>query len=490
VFVFYDTETTGLEKSSSQILQIALVFTDDEFNILSSKKLECRKSPWNVPSPAAMLITGFSPDDLKFNPHSHYEMMREVDGWVRQQHWPVTFIGYNNIGFDEEILANNLQQNLLDPLLTTAKNAESGQGNGRADVLAMVRAMLVYMPNVLKLDAKTAKGNVALSRITVAEQNGVSFSSDEAHDAMNDVRATIAVAKLIYKAAPQIWEQMIALSTAGGLDEFLEKNKIFTHTANAYGAFKTVVATKLAGGMVFDLGFDPAPYLAMSVDQLKACPKRNSPFLPATGDNILMPMALSAATLPKNCDEALCRKRAKMIHADKDFQARIAAAFQVEGAKPLPDKIKTWVHDFHAAEAWQEKFSLVRAFNAICADELKTDAALAGVAKFAGRIVYEHAPNELTVEKQTAMKRYIAARFLNPDINAPYMTLAKARVEIADIEKQRTQNTDKWQHITDGDIRAIKLYFTAMEKEYLPYLSTAATQKNSPPNAAPKGPLV
>jgi exodeoxyribonuclease-1 len=485
VFVFYDTETTGLEKSTSQILQIALVFTDDEFNILSSKKLECRKSPWNVPSPAAMLITGFSPDDLKFNPHSHYEMMREVDGWVRQQHWPVTFIGYNNIGFDEEILANNLQQNLLDPLLTTAKNTESGQGNGRADVLAMVRAALVYMPNSLVLDTKTAKGNVALSLLTVAEQNGVTFSSDEAHDAMNDVRATIAVAKLIHKAAPQIWEQMIALSTAGGVEEFLEKNKIFTHTANAYGAFKTVVAANISGGMAFDLGHDPAPYLAMSVEQLKACPKRNSPFLSTAEDNVLMPMALSAAALPKNFDEALCRKRAKMLNADKDFQARIAAAFQPDSVKPLPDKVKTWVHDFHAAKAWQEKFSLVKAFNSICADELKTDAALASVVKFAGRIVYEHAPNEMTAEKQLAMKRYIAARFLNPDINAPYMTLAKARVEITDIEKQRAQSTDKWQHITDGDMRAIKLYFTAMEKEYLPYVPPTAAQKNS----LPKGPL-
>jgi oligoribonuclease (3'-5' exoribonuclease) len=35
VFVFYDTETTGLDRDFTQILQIALVFTDDDLNILS-----------------------------------------------------------------------------------------------------------------------------------------------------------------------------------------------------------------------------------------------------------------------------------------------------------------------------------------------------------------------------------------------------------------------------------------------------------------------
>ena len=103
MFVFYDTETTGLDTDFCQILQIALVFTDDNLNILSQKKLECRRSPWIVPSPGALFITGFNPDDLKFNKLSHYEMMQDVNNWLRGQHWPITFIGYNSIAYDEPL---------------------------------------------------------------------------------------------------------------------------------------------------------------------------------------------------------------------------------------------------------------------------------------------------------------------------------------------------------------------------------------------------
>src|SRR3989304_1097145 len=122
MFVFYDTETTGLDKDFTQILQIALAFTDDDLNILSSKKLECRTSPWVVPSPGALLTTRFAPDDLKNNKYSNYEMMQEVKAWICEQHWPLTFVGYNSIGYDEPVLAQNLYQNLLDQGLTSSKN--------------------------------------------------------------------------------------------------------------------------------------------------------------------------------------------------------------------------------------------------------------------------------------------------------------------------------------------------------------------------------
>src|SRR5690606_35594229 len=118
VYIFYDTETSGLDTDFSQILQIALVFTDDNLNILASKKAECRRSPWVIPSPGSMLITGFTPDDLKKRKTSHFDMMQDIDQWARSQHWPVTFAGYNNHGFDEHVLEQNLYHNLLDKNLT------------------------------------------------------------------------------------------------------------------------------------------------------------------------------------------------------------------------------------------------------------------------------------------------------------------------------------------------------------------------------------
>src|SRR5262249_22638991 len=157
---------------------------------LASKKLDCRRSPWVVPSPGALLTTGFTPDDLKNSKNSSFEMMQEVDQWVRSQYWPVIFAGYNSIGYDEDVLAQNFHINLLDPNLTSAPNASNSGKNSTFDVMIAVQAIQAYSPGALKLDilneAKEPQPSVKLG--VVARQNGVILSEDEAHDALNDIK--------------------------------------------------------------------------------------------------------------------------------------------------------------------------------------------------------------------------------------------------------------------------------------------------------------
>ena len=56
-FVFYDTETTGLDINFSQIIQVGCVLTDNNFNILEELNLSSKVLPWIVPSPDAFLYT-------------------------------------------------------------------------------------------------------------------------------------------------------------------------------------------------------------------------------------------------------------------------------------------------------------------------------------------------------------------------------------------------------------------------------------------------
>ena len=53
LYVFYDTETTGLDINFSQIIQIGCVLTDSNFNILEELNLSSKVLPWIVPSPDA-----------------------------------------------------------------------------------------------------------------------------------------------------------------------------------------------------------------------------------------------------------------------------------------------------------------------------------------------------------------------------------------------------------------------------------------------------
>ena len=56
-YIFYDTETTGLETAFAQILQFAAIKTDENLNELERFDIRCRLQPHIVPSPGAMLVT-------------------------------------------------------------------------------------------------------------------------------------------------------------------------------------------------------------------------------------------------------------------------------------------------------------------------------------------------------------------------------------------------------------------------------------------------
>ncbi len=509
MYVFYDTETTGLDKDFSQILQIALVFTDDNLNILSTKKVECRVSPWTVASPGALLTTGFIPDDLKNNKLSHYEMMREVDTWARSQHWPVLFVGYNSMNYDEPVFSKNLFENLLDADLTRSPNPANSQTNGRGDVMLMVRAAMIYMPGVLTLNTLNDYGSPSLTLKNVAAQNGVSLSDEDAHDALNDIRATIGVAKVVQKAAPQIWAQMNKLSTTAGVEDFIATHKTFTYLNAAHGSkAKPVVMTGLTpvdggkGELLFDLSIDPTPYMKMTAEELKdVLLKKYSPFATVQKDAqpILMPVDLAPNALPTSYNEKLALQRAKLMQANPAFLATLAQASELARAavpakpvlpqqpettlnQPVPagaeGKLAQWVHDFHHAHDWHDAAKVLKDFYVRFKDELAADAALARYAKLAGRIIFEHAPNELTADQQQAMKKHIASRLLSNDLNAPYMTIARARKELEQIEQERAQGR-KWKDVTDSQIRTLKLYYTALEKEYEPFFTHP---RNTPAN--------
>ena len=78
-FVFYDTETTGLETAFDQILQFGAIRTDDDLNEVERINVRCRLLPHVVPSPGALLATGIRPATL-VDPSlpSHYEAIQQI----------------------------------------------------------------------------------------------------------------------------------------------------------------------------------------------------------------------------------------------------------------------------------------------------------------------------------------------------------------------------------------------------------------------------
>ena len=127
-FVFYDLETTGRNSTWDQIIQVAAILVDKNFNELERFEDRCRLRSGLVPEPGALLVNKTSIEMLNNVNLSHYGLIKKLQDKFKK--WsPAIFIGYNTISFDEEFLRKTFFKLLLEPY-TTQFN-----GNKRAYVL-------------------------------------------------------------------------------------------------------------------------------------------------------------------------------------------------------------------------------------------------------------------------------------------------------------------------------------------------------------------
>src|SRR3990167_351623 len=111
-YLFYDIETTGLNKCFDQVLQFAAIRTDLSFNEIARAFISIRLNPDVTPSPAAIMTHRISMQDMQSG-------KPEVEGICeihRLMNTPGTIsLGYNNLNFDDEFLRFSFYRNLLPP---------------------------------------------------------------------------------------------------------------------------------------------------------------------------------------------------------------------------------------------------------------------------------------------------------------------------------------------------------------------------------------
>jgi len=210
-YVFYDTETSGLNKMFGQIFQFAAILTDENFQILDQFEIRSRRMPHIVPDPGALLVTGVTPEQLETASHSYYSFASKIREKLLS--WsPAIFSGYNIFSFDEHFMRSMYYQNLFPPYLSQTN------GNKRLDVLPLVRAAEQLFPNSLNFPLNE-RGKTSKKLEDIAAANG--FSSHNAHDAMGDVLATIHVAELIRDRTPALWASGLAAGSRADFNQFI-----------------------------------------------------------------------------------------------------------------------------------------------------------------------------------------------------------------------------------------------------------------------------
>ena len=417
----------------------------------------------------ALIVNKSSPQMLKGANLSHYEMIREfveiLKSWGKS-----TFIGFNNIDFDEEFLRNTLFQTLEYPYLT------STNGNNRGDLLNLARAANLYYPNTLK-NPTSEKGNAVYKLDKMAPLNGIEHS--DAHSAIGDVIATLGVAKIISNKAPSVWKASYLTINKDLTLDIIKKELYFCTNEYFYGKSRPYVQAfvcqhpKYKWPKCFDLRQDPNIYLNMSVDELKVAMSKNPKFLRTVRHNkhpiIMNPSYGNKFDEYKIIGEEKLITRAKLVKENKQFAKKISLILQEEAEEKEQIKSHEDIYEeesiytqftsaednkimpeFHQTKEWEKKLKVL--------DRLKDER----LHYFGKRLIYEEKPEILPKPEYNQIKRMIAKRLLSTNAEK-WNTIPRTYSEIDTLrEKFEREGQPERLRILDE----INGYIEEMEKVY------------------------
>ena len=205
-FFWHDYETFGREPRRDRPAQFAGVRTDAELNEIDEPVMVyCQPCPDSLPDPEAVLLTGILPQHALQHGVCEREFAAVIERELARD--GTIGVGYNSIRFDDEVTRFLFWRNLIDPYAREWQN-----GCGRWDLMDVVRPPWALRPAGIAWPTYT-EGEMAgrpsfrLEHLTKA--NGIGHEA--AHDALSDVRATLALARLIKNHNPKLWDFCLRL---------------------------------------------------------------------------------------------------------------------------------------------------------------------------------------------------------------------------------------------------------------------------------------
>ncbi len=342
-FYVHDYETFGTHPALDRPAQFAGVRTDADFNIIEEPLvIYCRPADDYLPQPEAVMITGITPqlalskglNEAEFSAQIHQAF--SVPG--------TCILGYNNIRFDDEVSRNIFYRNFYDPYAYSWQN-----GNSRWDLLDVMRACYALRPEGINWpENEDGFPSFRLEHLTRA--NGVEH--ENAHDAMADVYATIAMAKKVKQAQPRLFDYLLEHRNKHKINALIDIPTMapLVHVSGMFGAARgnTSWVAPIAwhpenknAVIVCDLAGDMAPLLELDADQMRErlytrrddLPPGQSP-LPVKLLHInKCPVLAPAKTLlPENAerldiDRARCLQNLQILRQNTQIREKVVALY-------------------------------------------------------------------------------------------------------------------------------------------------------------------
>lgn len=282
-FYFYDLETSGFNPRDARIMQFAGQRTDMELKPVGEPhNFLIKMTDDVVPDPDAVLVTGITPQATLTDGLTEAEFLKIFYEEIATA--GTIFVGFNSIRFDDEFMRFLHYRNFYDPYAWQWQD-----GRSRWDLLDVVRMTRALRPEGIKWPVDS-EGKPSNRLELLTSLNKLEHSS--AHDALSDVKASIAVARLIRNKQTKLFDYLLGMRDKQKIAELVNANQPFVYSSGKYPAEyeKTTVAMTLGnhprkqGVLVFDLRHDPADYINLPPEQLvelwRYNPDREAPRLP------------------------------------------------------------------------------------------------------------------------------------------------------------------------------------------------------------------
>lgn len=272
-FLWHDYETFGKNTRTARPAQFAAIRTDLDLNEIGAPlEVFCQPAPDFLPEPEACLITGITPQHCLKNGVPEHEFAAIIEKAFAQ---PDTIgVGYNTIRYDDEITRFMFWRNLIDPYAREWQN-----GCSRWDIIDLARVTYALRPDGIEWP-KNEQGKISFKLTDLTAANGISHEG--AHDAVSDVRATIALARLIKSKQPKLFEFYFKLRAKDAVNDeialHVQPRQAFLHLSSMFPAERAHMAlvyplaqhpTNKNEIIVWDCAFDPSELAGLDAAAIK-----------------------------------------------------------------------------------------------------------------------------------------------------------------------------------------------------------------------------
>jgi exodeoxyribonuclease-1 len=268
---WHDYETWGVNPQKDFPCQFAGIRTDIDLNIISEPLMIFSQIANDcLPVPQACLVTGITPQRTLKEGMPEREFIAKI---LKEFSEPNTCVaGFNNIRFDDEITRYSLYRNFHD-----AYAREWQHNNSRWDIIDLARACYALRPEGINWPLNE-QGLPSFKLQDLTKANDIQHQG--AHDAMSDVYATIAVAKLIKERQPKLFDYLFTLRDKRKVLEQIDYEQLtpLVHISSKIPSLHGCCTWIVPVGMhpsnknaviVLNLALDPSPLFTLTANEIR-----------------------------------------------------------------------------------------------------------------------------------------------------------------------------------------------------------------------------